>query len=303
MAQTDDLSALMEPGVELTDSGPLEETEPQGEKVADLKLEAPEPRLKLTKETVGTIGGLQIHKVEDQSPNLNLLIYGAPGAGKTVLAGSAFEVPEMSPVLFLDMEGGTFSLRAKYSDIDVVRIETINDMNKLYAELKQMRHGYKTIVIDSLSELQKFALREIMKQVVKQDSDRDPDVPSIREWGKLLNQMRNIITFFRDLPVNTIFTCLGNSVKDEKTGVTSTKPSLSGQLGGEAPGFIDIVAYLYVKSMKVAGENVQQRLLLTGSTGNTVAKDRSDKLPLVVQAPTMQMLHNYIFTNSEKDKG
>ena len=57
-------------------------------------------------------------------PYMNLLIYGEPGVGKTVLAGSAADHPDTAPILILDVEGGVTSLRTR-TDIDVIQVRDI----------------------------------------------------------------------------------------------------------------------------------------------------------------------------------
>lgn len=65
------------------------------------------------------------------------LFYGAPGVGKTTLAGTAVDVEPMRDVLAIQFEGGEEVLldnpRIENSDlIDVVRINSMNQLVKLY---------------------------------------------------------------------------------------------------------------------------------------------------------------------------
>jgi phage nucleotide-binding protein len=257
------------------------------------------PATTLTTLTERTVGGLKILPVQERKPYFNMLVYGDPGVGKTVLCGSAAEVPEMAPVLFIDVEGGTFSLRAFYPDIDVVRVESMKDMQKVYDELYRGTSEYKTVVLDSLTEIQKFSMGKIMEDVVAKEPDRDPDIPSVREWGKNIEQTRKIVRGFRDLPMNVIFTALANSDKDQKTGKTTVRPYLSGKLANEVAGFMDIVSFLYVK---VKGDQLT-RLMLTRATETHVSKDRSNRLPPLVEEPTMAALHAYIAGNKKPQPG
>ena len=175
-----------------------------------------------------TIGGLEIQPVADVANSFNMLVYGDPGIGKTTLAGSASEIEAMSPVLFLDVEGGTMSLRKDYPDIDVVPINEWTDMPRIHSALLAGTE-YKTVVIDSLTEVQKVGMKALMKAVVLKFPERDPDVPSIREWGKNGTQTRDLVRAFRDLPINVIFTALPIIDSDEFNN-THIRPSLSGKL-------------------------------------------------------------------------
>lgn len=207
-----------------------------------------------------------------------------------MLAGSADEIPEMRPVLIIDIEGGLLSLGNRFPDVESVRVKTWDDMQKVYDDLYRGNHGYNTVVLDSLTEIQKFSMSTIMEFVVKKDPERDPDIPSMREWGKNIEQIRRLVRAFRDLPMHTIFTALAKSDKDGKTGAVKTKPSLSGKLADEVAGFVDIVGYQYTKVM----DNELRRYLLTTATDRFVAKDRSDNLPATLEDPTMMKIFQHV---------
>jgi hypothetical protein len=248
------------------------------------------------------LGGLRVTPVEDTLSYINLMIYGPSGVGKTRLAGSAADVEEMSPVLFVDVEGGTFTLRSCYPQVDVVRVLTWEDMQALYNDLYEDRgSGYKTVVIDSLTETQKFNMYQVMQDLLRTPDgrDRDPDIPSVREWGKNIEQIRKFVRAFRDLPMNTIFTALDMQDRNPRTGMTLTKPSLSGKLSGEVAGFLDIVLYMYKKN--IDGE--LKRLLLSEATDTQIAKDRSAQLPAVLEVTDMQYIYDLVHnTNNNNTK-
>ncbi len=247
--------------------------------------------------TEKTLGGLEVTTVAESPEYINMIVYGNPGAGKTVLAGSADVVPELRPVLFLDVEGGTLSIRDRYPDVEVVRLQSWADMQRVYDGLYKGEHDYQTVVLDSLTEMQKFSMYNIMRDVLKEHPDRDPEVPSIREWGKNIEQIRKLVRAFRDLPMNSIFTALAATDKDNKTGQVITRPSLSGKLAMEVGGFVDIM--LYMNTKVIDGEIL--RLVQSVGTDSVVAKDRSDNLPPVVENPDMQTLYDHVFKTGEKE--
>ena len=173
----------------------------------------------------------------------------------------------------------------------------------VYDELRRGNSEYKTVVLDSLTEIQKFSMGQIMNEVVTASPDRDPDIPSVREWGKNIEQVRRLVRAFRDLPMNVIFTALANSEKDAKTGVVKTKPALSGKLANGVAGFMDIVVYLYKKAINKDGEDVVVRAMLTTSTDQYVCKDRSNRLPMVMEDPTMPKAHAEIHGANKQLQG
>jgi hypothetical protein len=241
--------------------------------------------------TPSTLGGLRISSVVESTEFFNMLVYGDAGVGKTVLAGSAIEVPEMRPVIHLDIEGGTLSLRNRYPEVDKVRIDSWEDLVRVYIELKANPTSYRTVILDSLTELQQFGMEEIMYRAVnkaeEEGDDRDPDLPGIGEHGKSNERMKKIIRRFRDLPMNTIYTALLRVDFDKKNRKT-IKPLLSPKLADQVAGWLDIVTYMYVR--EVDGE--QKRVLCTLATDEVTAKDRTDKLPQVVLDPTMTKIYD-----------
>lgn len=246
--------------------------------------------------TPTTLGGLRVQKVKEQTPYINLLVYGDYGVGKTRLGGSADAVPEMRKVLFVDVEGGTLTLRDSYPNVDIVRIVSWSDMQALYDELFAGSHGYNTIVLDSLTEIQRFNMTHVMNQTLEmateQDRNKDPDLPELRDWGKSSEQIRRFVRAFRDLPINTIFTCLAKDDKHPKTGIVTKRPDLPGKLAQQVPAFFDVVLYMFMKEV----DDTPRRLLLATSTDTIAAKDRSNKLPPVVEDPTMETLYKTITT-------
>lgn len=228
---------------------------------------------------------LGVQSPDEISPYLNILIYGQPGVGKTFFAGTAEDSELTSPTIFLDVEGGTTTLR-KRKNLDVVRIRSTEELVATHKMLlEQNDNHYKTVVIDSLTELQKLDMHGIMKELVSRRPDLDPDVPSQREWGKSIEHMRRITRAYRDLPMNTIFTCLVVIDKDD-SGTVTYAPSLPGKLKMEISGFVDVVGYL-----TTATENDETvRRLQFAATKKVIAKDRTASLGDVVDNPTIPML-------------
>ena len=150
---------------------------------------------------------------------------------------------------------------------------------------------YRTVAIDSLTEVQQYDMREIMEAVVKDDPTRDPDVPSPREWGKSQTHIKGLIRTLRALPLHKIWAALPSEREDQKTKEVTVLPDLPGKLGQQVPGLVDIVGYYY----SYVDENQEtQRIMLTRNSGKYVAKDRTDALGAYVVNPTIPMLMQMI---------
>jgi hypothetical protein len=242
------------------------------------------------------LAGLPVLKAKEARKHVNMLIYGKSGVGKTVLAASADAVPSMRSVLIIDVEGGTMSAGERYPDCDVVRVKDWNGVAEIYDVLQAGNHQWSTVIIDSLTEAQKFNMSAVMaKRIIEREEKgetQDPDVPDMRAWGKNIEQIRKFVRAFRDLEMNVIFTALVKEEKNPRSGVIERMPYLSGKLAGEVAAFLDIVVYMYMKTF----DDEVKRIILTAATDEYVAKDRTGKLPPVLEAPTMEEIMRYAIT-------
>src|SRR5262245_62092764 len=112
---------------------------------------------------------LNVKKPEELVDWFNLFVFGEAGIGKTVLLGTCADHELTRPMLLIDCEGGTKSIRGK--DIDVVQVRTVEQLEKIQNELFKDMGGaegtggyYRTVGIDTLTELQQVDLRAIMKK-------------------------------------------------------------------------------------------------------------------------------------------
>lgn len=188
----------------------------------------------------------------------NGIIYGETGAGKTSLVGSAAECEETSPVLYMDFEGGTRSLHGR--DIDVVRPRDWRDIQEVYDFLHDHNTRYRTLAVDSLTELQqKYSLGDIMGSESSSSEFykhlAQTPVADRGDWLKTRNQMQIVIRAFRDLSflpdpdrrLTVLMTALERY--DEKKRVIC--PQLSGLLGLECGAYVDVLCRLSVQEHEV----------------------------------------------------
>jgi hypothetical protein len=252
--------------------------------------------------TIGSIGGLKLRTPAKSLPYLNYFVYGPTGAGKTLLAGSSAFVEEMSPVLFIDIEGGTHTLNHFETDqIFVVpdpeaqRPLRWDDLQNIYDDLYRGKHPFKTVVIDSLSECQRLALADgLGAGVGKVEFDEIGKIPEFKEWRVNTEQLRRMVRAFRDLPINTIFTALDGEIEDERSRSDKPQklivPDFPPRLRKEIPAFFDLVFYMYSK----ARGSVNERFIQTDRDNVVVAKCRIPGVPMHIKSPTMEMLYDLL---------
>jgi hypothetical protein len=80
-------------------------------------------------------------------PQMNVMV-GLPGVGKTTFAA------EFPHALILDLEGGSKHINT--TRIEPSNLDSIDKLNSVIDELIATKHGYKTIVLDSYTELEKL---------------------------------------------------------------------------------------------------------------------------------------------------
>lgn len=209
---------------------------------------------------------------------IKAVVYGQSGAGKTTLAKT---LAKYKPII-LSLEGGLLSIAGE--DIDVIDMTQDDAGNVIpmhlrsariteayqYLQAKEAREKYKTVFIDSITEIG----QAVHAAALKEFPERNQALPM---WGEYGNRMKNLIRAFRDLPgYHVVFTCLSKIEKDE-AGKRFAAFDLSGSIADRMPGFFDLVAYLRVN--EEGG-----RELLCAPTESVLAKDRSGKLAKIEPA-------------------
>src|SRR6516164_10623056 len=95
---------------------------------------------------------------------VKLMLHADSGVGKTHFCGTAGQHPETSPMLLIDCEGGTDTLR-DWPGVDVKRVYTMADLKKIFDDVATHNNGwYKTFALDSLSEIQDVDMRMVMRE-------------------------------------------------------------------------------------------------------------------------------------------
>lgn len=189
--------------------------------------------------------------MSDVQRSLTMLVYGESKVGKSTFAATA-----PGPRLMLDVEGGHrfLPIKVKYWepmtgeeppvpdgtwDTCVVMCRDYATMIKTFQWLQAGRHQFKSLIIDSISELQD----KFFKQIAG-------DGPmKMQQWGEVLRQMGTLLRDLRDLtmhattPLEAIV--LTAMAKKDQNGVYH--PYLQGQLSVQAPYLYDILGAIAVE--------------------------------------------------------
>jgi hypothetical protein len=186
---------------------------------------------------------------------LSMLIHAGSKQGKSTLASTA-----PLPLLVLDAEGSWKFIREagfksgvplrkiKWNplseeipqhdgtwDVCVVNVRDWQTMVMVYQHLTQRQHQFRTIIWDSITEVQRKCRAAL----------KGADAMQIQDWGVLLTQMDDLIRKYRDL------TLIGGSIKcaifiaETKMKEGKWRPQMQGQIGDSLPYWVDICGWLY----------------------------------------------------------
>jgi len=179
--------------------------------------------------------------------SLTLMVYGESKVGK-----STFAVTAPYPRLMLDVEGGHrfLPINVKYWDpmreeppvaygtwdTVVVQVRDYDVVLKAFQWLQSGKHQFKSLIIDSISEL----------QVKCMDNIAGTEQMKMQQWGELLRHMGHLLRDLRDLTSHptqpleaVVMTAMASRGQDNRM-----HPYLQGQLKVQAPYFYDVLGYI-----------------------------------------------------------
>jgi hypothetical protein len=125
-------------------------------------------------------------------------------------------------------------------DTAVVPCQTFDQALRVYQWMQLGQHPFKSLVVDSITELQNKALEQIAGRGMMQT----------QQWGELLRALGGYMRDLRDLtahPTNpleaVVLTAMSRESQDGKM-----KPHLQGQAAVIAPYLWDVIGYINVES-------------------------------------------------------
>lgn len=230
---------------------------------------------------------------------LSVLVHASSKAGK-----SSLSVTSPAPRVYCDVESAARFLEAEgrikpikwnpddpvpvYDgtwDTAVVATRDFDTVLKVYNVLNSGNHPFKSLVIDSISELQ---FRYV-------DNTTGRRQPTMQQWGATYRDVGGFVRDVRDLtmhpikPLEAVVIVAMTRQIDNKYS-----PWAQGQLQTVLPYLLDATTYLFIDNDQETGQPI--RKLLTQSTPDFEAGCRiSTKWPIVIDNPNISSMIDAVF--------
>jgi hypothetical protein len=239
----------------------------------------------------------------DKPRVLSVLVHASSKVGKSTLASSA-----PTPHLVLDAEGSWKFIKKRkiYWDVRkpvprwtpeaewevcIVNVSSWQDIQTAYTLLSQREHDFRSVSLDSITEVQRRLKANL----------KGTEALQIQDWGSLLTLMDDQIRKFRDLitqntnPVECVVMIAETAERNGKW-----RPHMQGAIAAQLPYMVDICGYLFVEQeLDADGQPTKKvRKLYIGSHPSFETGERvQGTLPDNVSDPNIDQMIKTIYDN------
>lgn len=233
------------------------------------------------------------------------VIYGRAGSGKTTLLGTF-----PGPILLIDCKDeGTDSV-SDVKGMEVFELETWQDAEDLYWYLRENPKKFKTVGIDTITQLQQILVEEIAaeKGIKGNKVAGDWGTLTKQDWGTVSSRLKKYITDMRSLDMEVVFLAqdrVFNAVESDEDVDTrgdiepEVGPRLSPAVMSHLCSAVHMVGNTFIREKvtmkKVNGKNVETRkkeyCIRLGPSTYYITKLRKPmkiKLPDFLDNPTFE---------------
>lgn len=238
-------------------------------------------------------------------PNMNILVYGAPGAGKTHLAA---EIASKRMTLLYDIDLGASTVNKFPKEIKdnlvILQHTEFADLNKIYQMLLKNNTAekwnrffeknkinikidkpFEAVIIDSLSELQRQMERELSAATLSDKLGSIQNIKPLRiqDWGAISDLTESVVAdAFGRLPLIFVATAHEQMIENENMEEVFGTPKLRGKLAFDIGKHFDLMG-------RLTTAKTGQRVLYTKPEKKWQAKSR-EKTDGVIVNPNLNKI-------------
>jgi hypothetical protein len=263
-------------------------------KVEEVKIPEGIEGISLLADEFGII--LEEHEGFFNLDEVKFLVYGESGSGKTVFSST------WPNTVFLDIDKGMSSVTRRVGRIPIHGTPQETAWDGLMRAIGFLEtpdvHNFKTVVVDSLNEMQKIAMDHVITKFPQIRRPYD-ELASQSDYGKMLDDFDKAVRRLKALQMHVVLVC---QVAPQQYETDIVQPQLVGKhTARNVARAMDVIGYLYKQEGGEGGGDKKERIMVFDAV-NHVTKDRSDLLPLTVEDPTFSELYNYWQTQFEQEE-
>lgn len=180
-------------------------------------------------------------------------------------------------------------------DICVVVIREYTDMVRAFEWLNSGHHPFVSVVVDSISEIQK-RLKDSLRTLDEQMDQR--------KWGQVLDHMEWLVRGLRDLtehPTRPLAAVVLTAMTTNRDG--KWRPYVQGQLATTMPYFLDVIGYMFVQEIPnddpTQPGRKMRRLLVTPHQQFEAGERVQGRLGDMVDEPTIPKMLDMVFGSND----
>jgi len=250
--------------------------------------------------------------------SLSIIGHGRAGSGKTTLG-----LTGPTPTLFLDVETASrFIPKRDKIEWDpmkdappvydgtwkfcVVKVTNWSIATKVMEYLRSDKHVFKTVVIDSISEI-----------LVKAKENIRPSAGfRIQDWGTLSQNLGGMLRELRDITarssssIEVLYlistskdTQINVGTKDKEDFITYYRPHLEGSIQSQAPYLFDMVVFIDLASSQDPANpfnTIKEQTIYTETTPFFLAKSRPPGVPAALKNFTLERLLSAVYSDIDR---
>lgn len=243
--------------------------------------------------------------VADIKRDRSWVLYGRSGSGKTTLAA---DFPK--PMLYIDVKDeGTDSI-ADVKGIDVKSIEDSDDLEEVLLWLKKNKKAYKTVVIDTMTQVQDMIVAEVAdrkkRKIKKGQQPGDFGTLQKQDWGEVSGRMKELILDLRDLPCQVVFIAQDRvfNLEEDDSQIAELDPEVGPRLMPSVASFLNaavsVIGHTFVRVKTTTKKNDKGKKTTTRSMvyclrlgpdpvyATKVRSPRDAEVPDFIEDPTYQ---------------